>query len=156
MWDSRVTVQNTRRGVCLCSKRLLAVGNPFHEDLASIIGLVDVVEVEDLRVPMHLLGKFQLKCQRGIIIHHDLPCVHRQIRVVKRPIELLLRFRLVGRVVVGGEVFMCKAIASADSFLGIKYQHPLQKVHRCDMVSPRFREEKRGAQKATYLRDRLS
>lgn len=92
----------------------------------------------------------------NIIIHHDLPCVHWQIRVVKRPIELLLRFRLVGRVVVGGEVFMCKAIAGADSFLGVKYQHPLQKVHRCGMVSLGVvREERRGAQRTTYLRDRL-
>lgn len=61
MWDSRVTVQSTRRGVCLCSKRLLAVCNPFHEDLASIIGLIDVVEIKDLRVPMHVLVKIPTK-----------------------------------------------------------------------------------------------
>ena len=65
-------------------------------------------------------------------VHHNLPCIHRQVRIVERPVEFLLRFRFVGWVVVRREVFVRKPITGANSLLRIKDQHALQKIHRWD------------------------
>lgn len=151
----RVVNGGPRTKVDLCCERLLATRNPIHKGLASVVGLVDVVEVEDFRVPGHVSWRSTGEVDPGAErerenIHHNLPCVHWQIRIVERPVEFLLRFRFVGWIVVGREVFVRKPITGANSLLRVKDQHALQKIHRWGLLvwhsSSRFANE-------TYLRD---
>ena len=71
-------------------------------------------------------------------IHHDLPGVHRQIRIVERPVEFLLCLGLVGGIVVGSKVLVRQSLTGADSLLGVKDQHSFQKVHRCVLSAHKF------------------
>lgn len=59
-------------------------------------------------------------------LHHDLPGVHRQIRIVEGPIEFLLCFWLIGWVMVRCKVWVCERLAGLDTFSGIEDQHALQ------------------------------
>jgi hypothetical protein len=103
----------------------------FHERLTSVITLVNIVEVEDLRVPARpVLEANETESSPRFSIHHDLPGIHRKVGVIERPIKLLLGLRLVGRVVVGREVFVRKCFPSADSLLGIENEHSLQEIDR--------------------------
>lgn len=68
-----VYTESSRHGAVLLFKvpdlceYLLPVSNAFHESLPGIIGLVDVVEVEDLRVPkdIQLARNYELLKPRG-------------------------------------------------------------------------------------------
>jgi len=68
-------------------------------------------------------------CKRATIavclLHHDLPCVDGQVCIVEGPIELLLRDRLIGWVVVRGQVWVCKRLLRSYTLLGVKDQHVL-------------------------------
>lgn len=46
---------------------------------------------------------------------------------------------------------MRKAITGANSLLGIEDQHPLQKVHRCDIISPKLRKEDAASKRLRTL-----
>lgn len=58
-------------------------------------------------------------------IHHNFPGVNGQVCVVERPIELLLRDRLVSGVVVWGEVWVSESLLRSYTLLGVKDQHVL-------------------------------
>lgn len=62
------------------------------------------------------------------VIHHDFPCVHREIRVIKGPVKLLLCHRLIGGIVIWCQIFVCKTFCSLDSLLGIENEHSLEKI----------------------------
>lgn len=71
-------------------KGLLAVPDTFHKYLPGIVILVDVVEVEDLRVPRkdenstsEMVPRQNPKDWVTGHIHHDLPGIHRQIRIIE-------------------------------------------------------------------------
>ena len=66
-------------------------------------------------------------------LHHDFPGINREVGVVKRPIELLLCLRLIGRVVVWGEVWVSKSLLSLDTFPGVEDQHVLKKIDGCEL-----------------------
>lgn len=89
---------------CRCS-----VGNRRDGTLV-LTRIVNVVEIEDLG------------------IHHNLPGVDREISIVERPVERLLSFGLVGRVVVRGEVRMCERFCSADTGSWVEDQHLFEQV----------------------------
>lgn len=78
---------------------------------------------------------FPITCRRfpvpGLLVHHNLPCVHRQVRVVERPVELLLRHRLVGRVVIRREVFVRESVACSHSCSRVEDEHSLEEVDGC-------------------------
>jgi len=61
-------------------------------------------------------------------VHHNLPCVNRQISVVEAPIELLLGHRLVGRVMVWRKVLVLECLGCRDALLGIEDEHALEEV----------------------------
>lgn len=64
------------------SKRLLALRDSLYQNLARVGSLIDIVEVEDLRIPAHAL----LEAAMGRVtrdIHHDLPGIDRQISIVE-------------------------------------------------------------------------
>jgi len=66
-------------------------------------------------------------------VHHHLPGVDWQVSVVEAPVELLFRFRLVRRVVIWRDVFMCESFGGSYPFPGIEDEHLVQKVKRCKM-----------------------
>jgi hypothetical protein len=57
--------------------------------------------------------------------HHNFPGVDREICVIERPIELLFCDWLVGRVVVGCEVWVGESLRRLDALLGVEDEHAL-------------------------------
>lgn len=85
-------------------------------------GSIDVVVVQDLGVP----ATGQRQWPVGVLsfnLHHDFPCVYGQIGIVERPIKLLLCNRLVGRVVVRGQVRVGEGLLRSDALLRIEDEH---------------------------------
>lgn len=63
-------------------------------------------------------------------VHHDLPCINREICIVETPIELFTRDGLVRWVVVRRYILMCQGIRCTYPFSGIKDKHFLQEIKR--------------------------
>jgi len=63
-------------------------------------------------------------------IHHDFPGVNWQVRIVKRPVELLLCCWLICRVVIRRQILMCQTRFRRNPFLRIKDKHSLEKINR--------------------------
>ena len=61
-------------------------------------------------------------------VHHNLPCVDGELRIIKTPIKLLRRLWFVSWVVIRRNVLMCQRVSGRDSLSGIEDQHLLQKV----------------------------
>lgn len=72
-------------------------------------------------------------------IHHDFPRIHRQVRVVERPIELFLSRRLVCGVVVWGEVLMREGVGGLDTFPGVENEHLFEEINGYIRVSYKLR-----------------
>lgn len=66
-------------------------------------------------------------------VHHDLPCVNRQVGVVERPVECLLSLGLVSRVVVRSEVWMRKSLSGADTRSRVEDEHLFEQI-QCHRV----------------------
>lgn len=64
-------------------------------------------------------------------LHHDFPCVHRQVSVIERPVELFPSNRLVGGVVIRCQVLMFQRFSCTNAFLRVEHQHTLEEVHGC-------------------------
>lgn len=62
-------------------------------------------------------------------LHHDLPCINRQIGVVETPVEFFLSHRLVCRVMVGRKVVVSESLSGSYSLLGVKDKHAFEKVN---------------------------
>lgn len=60
---------------------------------------------------------------QNLAVHHDLPSIARQIGLVERPVEWLVRDRLVRRVVVGLEEGVGETLFRVDSGLGVVDEH---------------------------------
>ena len=69
-------------------------------------------------------------------VHHDLPSVHRQVRIVERPVKHLCRNRLVRGVMVRSEVFMRQCFRRRDTGPGVEYEHLFKQVERYTLVCP--------------------
>ena len=67
---------------------------------------------------------------KNLAVHHDLPRVNREVRVVERPIELLRCLRLVRRVVVGRDVLVPERVCRSDPLARVEHEHLLQQVDR--------------------------
>lgn len=68
-------------------------------------------------------------------IHHDFPRIDRKVRIVERPIELLLRDRLVGGVVVRRQVGVRKRVAGSYTLLRVEDKHVLEQIDGYGNVS---------------------
>lgn len=64
-------------------------------------------------------------------LHHDLPCIDGQVSIVETPIELLLSYRLICRVMVGREIVVSKSLSGGYALLGVKDKHTLEKINSC-------------------------
>jgi hypothetical protein len=96
--------------------------------LVILCGRVDVVVVEDFRVPAPVSIHYHATLARDS--HHDLPSVNGQVCVVKRPIELLLCAWLIGGVVIWGEVWVSQRFRGLDTFPRVEDQHVLKQINR--------------------------
>jgi hypothetical protein len=85
-------------------------------------------------------------------VHHHLPGVDWQVSIVEAPVKLLLRFRLIRRVVIWRDVFVCESFVSSYPFPGIKDKHLVQKVKRYNK-DVRFQEK--GQRRPTCFISRL-
>jgi len=65
-----------------------------------------------------------------LFVHHDFPRIHREIRIIKRPVELLLRDWLIRGVVVRGKVFVCEGIGCLDTLSGVEHKHLFEEIDR--------------------------
>lgn len=62
--------------------------------------------------------------------HHDLPCIHGQVSIVKTPVELLFGDRFIRWIMVRREVVVTQCVGCCYPLLGIKDQHALQQINR--------------------------
>ena len=63
-----------------------------------------------------------------LAVHHDLPGVDGEVRVVETPVELLGRLRLVRRVVVGRDVLVPERLGGRNAFARVKDEHLLEQI----------------------------
>jgi len=71
--------------------------------------------------------------ERGVLVryvhlHHDLPRVDRQVRIIERPVEFLLRLWLISRIVVWREIRVSESFASLDTFPWVEDKHSLKEL----------------------------
>lgn len=65
---------------------------------------------------------------QNLAVHHHLPRVYRQIRVVETPIEYLGSYWFVCWVVVRCEILVCECVGRVDTCSWIEYEHLLEEV----------------------------
>ena len=83
-------------------------------------------------------------------VHHHLPGIDWQVSIVEAPVELLLRFRLIGSVVIWRDVFVCESFGGRYPFPGIKDEHFVQKVERYNK-DVRFRAKNNKRRRERWL-----
>ena len=81
-----------------------------------------------------LVGVLGLEVKE-LLIHHNLPCVHWEVGVVERPVELLPGYWLVCWVVVWREVLVREGVGRLDTLAWVENEHALEKVDCCAIVS---------------------
>lgn len=113
-----------------CSS-LLPVKGGVHSHARSGF---DVVVIKNLRVPADKSARFPSHSS-WVFIHHNLPCVDRQVGVVETPIKLLLGNRLISGVMVRAKVVMGERLGCRNALLGVEDEHPLKKVDSCSKSS---------------------
>jgi hypothetical protein len=64
-------------------------------------------------------------------VHHHLPRIDRQVRIVEAPVKLLRRRGFVRRVVVRREVFMGETVGRVDTCSRVKDEHLFEQVEGC-------------------------
>lgn len=64
---------------------------------------------------IHAQAAIREKLTQDLAVHHHLPCIDRQIRIVKAPVKLLRRGRLIRRVVVRRQVLVRETVGGGDS-----------------------------------------
>jgi hypothetical protein len=94
--------------------------------LATILSLllcggVNIVVVQNLRIPNIISNWTETRI--AVNLHHNFPGVNGKICVVERPIELLFCDWLVGRVVVGCEVWMGESLLCLYTLLRVEDEH---------------------------------
>jgi hypothetical protein len=62
-------------------------------------------------------------------LHHNLPCINRQIGVVETPVKLFLGHRLVCRIMVGRKIIVSESLSGSYPLLGVKDKHAFEKVN---------------------------
>jgi hypothetical protein len=75
-----------------------------------------------------------------LLVHHDFPGINWKVRVIERPVELLFCYRLVRRVMVWGEIFVCQGVGCLYSLLGIEYKHVLEEFNCCEVLAWNFHQ----------------
>lgn len=63
-----------------------------------------------------------------LAVHHDLPRIDWQFRVVERPVELLVRDWLVRGVVIRCNVLVRERLGGIDTFTWVEDEHLLEEV----------------------------
>lgn len=80
--------------------------------------------------PLRLIIYLPAKDSNHSYLHHNLPCVNRQVSVVETPVELLLGDGLIRGIVVRCKVLVAQGLGGCYPRLGVKDQHALQQIHR--------------------------
>lgn len=65
---------------------------------------------------------------QNFTVHHHLPSINGQIRIVEAPVELFSRSGLVRRVVVRRQVFVCETVRRVDTCSRVKDEHLFEQV----------------------------
>lgn len=65
-----------------------------------------------------------------LAVHHDLPGIDRQLRVVERPIELLAGDGLVRGVMIRCDVLVRERLGGIDTFTWVEDEHLLEQIER--------------------------
>lgn len=79
---------------------------------------------------------------KNLAVHHDLPCVHREISIIETPVELLSGDGLVRGVVVWGNILMCQGLRGVYPFSGIENKHFFEQVQCCILCENRMKIDK--------------
>ena len=82
-----------------------------------------------------LAGKFREGITRPIgrftedlAVHHYLPGIHGEVRIVKAPVNLLRSLWFVGGIMIGGNIFVSQGFGGVDALAWIKDKHFLEEI----------------------------
>lgn len=64
----------------------------------------------------------------NLAVHHDLPCVYREVCIVEAPIKLFRSDRLISWIMIWRDILVRKRCGSIYTFSWIEDQHLLQKI----------------------------
>lgn len=78
----------------------------------------------------------------NVRVHHHLPGVNGEIRIVERPVEHLGSDRLVRGVVVRRKVLVRQSLGRRDTRAGVENEHLLQQVERQRVRAGELRRER--------------
>jgi hypothetical protein len=64
----------------------------------------------------------------NLAIHHNFPCVHGKVGVIKAPVKLFRSDGFVCYIMVWRNVLVFQRLSGVYPFSGIEYQHPIQQI----------------------------